>query len=342
MHFNDLIQCGSSPDANDKISLVSPNTNEVTLRDSATNANDTTNDQHNRRSDQFKILLHGGSGTKTTTAIRTVMEQALRLAAAAIISGKTSLDAVQIATEAMENSGILNAGKGSVRTLLNKVDVTHEMDAAIMDGRNLDAGAVGAITTIKNPIRAARAILDDKERVFMVGPGAEDYLRLRFSNIEYIDPTKYFEKKDSVVDTNTECHGTVGAVAIDRLGNLAAATSTGGTDLKPTGRIGDSPLIGAGTYANNNSCAVSATGKGECIIRASLAMRIAAGIEYGNLTLAESADKAMKLFENIGGFGGIIAIDKNAKTHIGAMANMPAASIDETGNIEWFEFNATR
>jgi beta-aspartyl-peptidase (threonine type) len=244
----------------------------------------------------------------------------------------------------MEDSGHFNAGKGSTSAVFYTNDnprdplVTHEMDAAIMDGRTLEAGAVGSVSRIRNPIRAARALLGEP-RVFMVGPSADSFFQRNFENIELIDPKQYFKKPPPHKETSqldsSPAYGTVGAVAIDGCNHLAAATSTGGLGLKPSGRIGDSPIIGAGTYANDQSCAVSATGEGEYIIRGSIAMRVAAGMEYGKLSLAKSASFALDYLDKLGGMGGFISIDRKGHTHISSLMYMPVASIDEEGKVIW-------
>ncbi len=279
--------------------------------------------QNNQRQD-FIILIHGGAGYKTdyTDSILNahfeVMEQALEKAYNILNKGGHSVDAVEAAIILMEDSPLFNAGKGAVYTEAG----TNELDASIMNGENLMAGAVASVTTIKNPITAARAVMEKSKHVMMSGKGAENFAK---ENDLIIVPPDYFKTSENntplentspiqqeMKNYDTKHFGTVGAVALDKNGNLAAGTSTGGMSGKKYGRIGDSPIIGAGTYANNQTCAVSSTGHGEFFIRNVLAYNISALIEYKNLTLSESAEYMIleKLSEQ-GGNGGIIAVDKD-------------------------------
>jgi beta-aspartyl-peptidase (threonine type) len=248
-------------------------------------------------------------------------------------AGGSSLNAVVAAVNLMENSPLFNAGKGAVFTNEGK----NEMDAAIMDGSNLKAGSVAGVTTIKNPINAARAVMEKSEHVMMSGPGAEKFAAT--NGVEIVDPSYFYtedrfnglqraKKQDSlksVLDHNTPKqqallkqpgnndykYGTVGAVALDKTGNLAAATSTGGMTNKRFGRIGDAPIIGSGTYADNNTCAVSCTGWGEYFIRLVMAKSIADRMEFGKMPLQKAADDmVMKKLPALGGDGGLIALDK--------------------------------
>lgn len=224
----------------------------------------------------------------------------------------------------MEDSPLFNAGKGSVFTNERK----NEMDASIMDGSNLMAGSVAGITTVKNPITAAFAVMTKSEHVMMVGKGAEKFAEENGCVI--VDPSYFFdsmrynqllkvqeeEKNDRLAYqydpyVKDKKFGTVGAVALDQFGNLAAGTSTGGMTNKRYGRVGDAPIIGAGTYANNTTCAVSATGWGEYFIRLGVAHDVASLIGYAGLTVTEAADSVvMKKLPKLGGDGGIIAMDR--------------------------------
>lgn len=274
---------------------------------------------------KIAIAIHGGAGTilrsTMTPDLQIQYEQALQHALDAgynvLNTGGTSVDAVAAAVVCLEDFPLFNAGKGSVFNNLGK----HEMDAAIMDGKTLEAGAVCGVANIKNPVLLAKSIMQHSEHVVLCGPGAE-----QFAAAHGIDsmPDEYFYTKqryeqwhqalaeDRVqLDHTEKKFGTVGAVAIDAAGNLAAATSTGGMTNKKYGRMGDSPVIGAGTYANNNTCAISCTGHGELFIRSVVAYDISCLIEYAGLSLKAACDKVVhdKLIK-IGGEGGLIAIDK--------------------------------
>ena len=271
------------------------------------------------------IAIHGGAGTilrsSMTAELQKSYEQALRTALDAgydiLERGGGSVDAVETAVTSMEDFPLFNAGKGAVfgHTGL------HEMDAAIMDGRSMAAGAVCGIEHAKNPVQVARAVMLHSGHVMLAGKGAEDFARSMNMAMEddayFYTEQRYKQwqealKEDRVLlDHSDKKFGTVGAVALDRQGDLAAATSTGGLTNKKYGRIGDSPVIGAGTYANNATCAISCTGVGELFIRSVVAYDISCLMEYKGLTLTEACnlvvyDKLVK----IGGEGGLIAIDK--------------------------------
>jgi beta-aspartyl-peptidase (threonine type) len=234
--------------------------------------------------------------------------------------GGKSIEAVIAAIKVMEDSPLFNAGKGAVFTH----DGKNEMDASIMDGSNLMAGAVAGVTTIKNPITAARAGMEKSEHVMLVGKGAEIFAEEQGIEIVspsyFFDSTRYQQLQDALNSEQKTGHhampsdkkfGTVGCVALDQFGNLAAGTSTGGMTNKKYGRVGDSPIIGAGTYANNISCAVSATGWGEFFIRLGVARDIAALMEYAGLSVEAAADSVvMKKLPALGGDGGVIALDR--------------------------------
>ncbi len=287
---------------------------------------------------KITLVIHGGAGTITRDnmspekekAYREKLNEALQVGYDVLKKGGTSLDAVEATVKVMEDSPLFNAGKGAVFTNEGK----NEMDAAIMDGKTLKAGSIASVTTIKNPITAARAVMEKSEHVMMIGNGAEKFAKTQ--NIELVDPSyfhtetrfnqlqKLKDKEKSQLDHNggtgstenifTEGNkfGTVGAVALDAYGNLAAATSTGGMTNKRYGRVGDAPIIGAGTYADNNSCAVSATGHGEYFIRAVVAHDIAALMKYKKYSVKKAADEVvMKKLVDFGGEGGVIALDKN-------------------------------
>lgn len=237
-------------------------------------------------------------------------------------AGGTALDAVESAVKSLEDCPLFNAGRGSVFT----AEGTHEMDASIMDGRTRKAGAVSLITGIKNPVSLARDVMDNSEHVFLAGEGAMRFAALR--GYELQDPDYFYDKFrygqwQEIKDTDTfqldhspgkipgeGKFGTVGAVACDVHGNVAAATSTGGMTNKRFGRVGDSPIIGAGNYADNRTCAVSCTGSGEFFIRGVVAYDVAALIEHKSLSLSEAADLVInKRILEISGDGGLVAVN---------------------------------
>ncbi len=283
------------------------------------------------------LVIHGGAGALTQSTIsperekayRLAMDKALEAGYAILASGGTSLDAVQKAVQVLEDDPLFNAGRGSVYT----ASETIEMDAAIMDGASGKAGAVAGVSRIKNPVAAARAVMDHSPHVLLSGEGAAQFAEKHgvetadsayFANPERLDQLRRIRKKEEAVldhdadqgmqpgtDSADHKYGTVGAVALDRYGNLAAATSTGGMTNKRYGRIGDSPLIGAGTYANRN-CAISCTGHGEFFIRNVVAYDVAALLEYKNLSLDSAARYVIhEKLEAQNGRGGLIAVDKS-------------------------------
>lgn len=281
---------------------------------------------------KFSIAIHGGAGTILRSLMTAEREElytnGLRTAMAAgykvLEKGGASLDAVQAAVIELENNPLFNAGKGSVFTHQG----THEMDASIMRGDTLEAGAVAGITGVQNPISLARLVMEKTEHVMLCGKGAEDFARLQSVPVQ---PTEYFHddyryaqwqeslKEDRIQLDHSEGKkfGTVGAVALDVHGNLAAATSTGGMTNKKFGRAGDSPIIGAGTYANNKTCAVSCTGHGEFFIRAVVAYDVSCLMEYQGLSLEEACKKVVndKLVK-FGGEGGLIAVDSKGNVSL--------------------------
>jgi beta-aspartyl-peptidase (threonine type) len=283
----------------------------------------------------FTIAVHGGSGTILKSDLTPEAEQghldglqaALDIAYAILEKGGTSFDAVEAAMVSLEDCHHFNAGKGSVFTKKGQ----QEMDAAIMDGRTLEAGAVAGVRRVRNPVRLARAVMEKSPHVFLSGEGAEEFASLHgiatepdayfFSQFRYDQWLSIRDSDDYALDHSSrnvedkviegdKKMGTVGAVACDKYGNLAASTSTGGMTNKQFGRIGDTPLIGIGTYANNATCAVSCTGHGELFIRAVAAYDVSCLMEYGSLSLEAAVAKVVydKLVK-IGGEGGLIAVD---------------------------------
>ena len=269
----------------------------------------------------FAIVIHGGAGTilkknmsdEMELAYKLKLEEAINAGYNILEKNGSSKDAVEETIKILENSELFNAGKGSV--LSNKGVV--EMDASIMNGQNLNAGAISGIKTIKNPISAARLVMEKSEHVFLSGEGAEEFAKLQ--GLDIID-NEYFitetrlksllntKKRDSIKDNK---FGTVGCVAIDKFGNITSGTSTGGMTNKKWNRIGDVPIIGAGTYANNNTCGISSTGWGEYFIRNVVAYDISSQIEYKKISIDLAAKNTLKKVKDLGGNGGVIGIDKN-------------------------------
>jgi beta-aspartyl-peptidase (threonine type) len=293
----------------------------------------------NDQSKKFVLVIHGGAGTilksqmtaEKEKAYQQGLNDALQKGYDVLSKGGTALDAVEATIKIMEDNPLFNAGKGSVFTHEGK----NEMDASIMDGKTLKAGAVAGVTTIKNPITAARAVMDKSGHVMMAGKGAEQFAAQEGCTI--VDPSYFFTEDrwkalqkakadDSLKpfqrDTSKSFlkqsenkdykYGTVGCVALDIYGNLAAGTSTGGMTNKKFGRIGDSPIIGAGTYANNSTCAISCTGYGEYFMRLVLSKSVSDRMELAHATLQQAADEMiMHKLGDSGGDGGLIAVDKD-------------------------------
>ena len=269
----------------------------------------------------FAIVVHGGAGTilkknmsdEMELAYKLKLEEAINAGYNILEKNGSSKDAVEETIKILENSELFNAGKGSV--LSNKGVV--EMDASIMNGKNLNAGAISGIKTIKNPISAARLVMEKSEHVFLSGEGAEEFAKLQgldiINNEYFITETRLksllnAKKRDSIKDNK---FGTVGCVAIDKFGNITSGTSTGGMTNKKWNRIGDVPIIGAGTYANNNTCGISSTGWGEYFIRNVVAYDISSQIEYKKISIDLAAKNTLKKVKDLGGNGGVIGIDKN-------------------------------
>lgn len=299
------------------------------------------------------IAIHGGSGTirkndfteTREMEIRETLRQAVTAGHQVLLDGGTSLDAVTLAITLLEDSPHFNAGRGAVFNAEGKV----ELDASIMNGADLSAGAVAAVHNIRNPILLARAVMTDSAHVMLMGEGAEVFARhhdIRFEEDEYFF-TEYRWQQLKAIQSSADpdalllseaadrWHSTVGAVALDSAGNIAAGTSTGGMTNKRWGRVGDSPIIGAGTYADNRSCAVSATGHGEYFIRATAARDICARVQYQGVSLSEAADAVVNgQLKKMGGDGGAIAIDP--KGNIALTFNtsgMYRASVDTEGKV---------
>lgn len=303
------------------------------------------------------LALHGGAGTilkenmtpQTEAAYRAKLSEALVAGYALLRDGGHSLDAVEAAIRIMEDSPLFNAGKGAVFTSAG----TNEMDAFIMDGKSLKAGAVAAVRHVKNPISLARLVMEKTWHVLLAGEGAEAFARemaVETRPDSYFFTDKRWKQLESArqKEKNSggegaslfpgqhllpEKFGTVGVVALDQFGNLAAGTSTGGMTNKRFGRVGDSPIIGAGTYADNRTCAVSGTGEGEYFIRLGVARDISALMDYRGMTLQQAADEVIQVkLPALGGEGGVIAVDQHGNIAMSFnTAGMYRGYIDKEG-----------
>lgn len=279
--------------------------------------------------ENYAIALHGGAGTilkenmsaDMEKAYLEILNKALSVGEEILKNGGSSMDAVEQTILIMEDSPLFNSAKGAVFTN----DGKNELDASFMDGKTQNAGAVGGVTNVKNPIKLARAVMEQSDHVMLVREGAEAFAKK--VGLEIVDPSYFYTERrweslqraktkeagTGEVDLFSEDYkfGTVGCVALDQNGNLAAGTSTGGMTNKRWNRIGDSPIIGAGTYANNNTCAISSTGHGEYFIRYAVAYDISAMMEYGGVDFQKAADEVVKnKLKRNGGSGGVIGVDK--------------------------------
>ena len=274
-------------------------------------------------SENYGIAVHGGAGVMKNLSVnqkQKIEEQIIKTLKEAykiIEQGGTSMDAVEFAVSEFEDSPLFNAGRGSV---YNSEEV-QEMDASIMSGQNRSAGAVASVRTIKNPIKVARKVADLTEHVMLIGEGAEKFAEQIGEEIvskDYFYSEKNLKRLRKAKNKSTNLNliqdkiGTVGAVAIDKYGNIAAATSTGGMTNKMPGRVGDSPIIGSGTWAQNNVCGVSSTGHGEFFIKYQVAKEVCTRIEYLNKSIVEASQEIIDELEQIEAYGGIIAIDYDA------------------------------
>ena len=300
----------------------------------------------------YAIAIHGGAGTilKSTMTLekeliyKSGLQNAIEAGESILKNGGSSFDAVETAIIQLENNPLFNAGKGAVFTHNGK----HELDASIMNGKDLTAGAVAGIQHIKNPISLARSVMEQSEHVLLMGEGAMEFakkINAKFEPDDYFfvqlryDQLQQAKQSNTMILDHTENNekkfGTVGCVAFDKNGNLAAGTSTGGMTNKKFGRVGDSSIIGAGTYANNNTCAISCTGHGELFIRSVVAYDISCLMEYKNLSLKEACNVVvMNKLVKIGGEGGLIALDKNGNIDLPFNSDgMYRASKKENENI---------
>lgn len=311
----------------------------------------------------YVLVIHGGAGTilqknmtpEKEAAYKASLKHALETGYGVLKGGGSSLDAVEATVRVLEDDSLFNAGKGAVFTHEGR----NELDAAIMNGKTKAAGAVAGVTTVRNPVSAARAVMEKSEHVMMVGPGAEKFAKE--AGLEIVDPS-YFRTEsrwrdlqralheDSIAAAKSNAYtnpeklgiknkdykfGTVGAVALDKQGNLAAATSTGGMTDKKYGRIGDSPIIGAGTYANNQTAAISCTGWGEYYIRNVVAYDLSALMEYKGLTVQQAGNTVIKKVGDMGGDGGLIALDKQGNMTMSFNTEgMYRGAVTKDGKIE--------
>lgn len=315
----------------------------------------------NKKTNDFAIIIHGGAGTilkknmssEKEEAYLKKLEESIRAGYEILNSNGSSTDAVIKAIEIMENSPLFNAGKGAVFTNHE----TNEMDASIMTGSNLNAGAVAGVTTVKNPIKLARKVMEDSPHVMLSGSGAAVFAKEK--GLEIVDPKYFFterrfkslqrikEKMKAELDHNEKQafydpeiknskFGTVGCVALDKRGNITAGTSTGGMTNKRWNRIGDSPIIGAGTYANNATCGVSSTGWGEYFIRLGVALDISNQMEYKKVSLKQATqDVIQNKLTKLGGTGGVVALDKNGNmVYEFNTAGMYRASMNDKGELD--------
>ncbi len=312
--------------------------------------------QPNMETKKFGLAIHGGAGTierskmtpKREREYRAGLESALTAGYEILKRGGSSVEATEAAVRVLEDDPHFNAGKGSVFTSAG----TNEMDAAIMDGKTLAAGAVASLKHIKNPISLARLVMEKSGHVMMDCEGAEAFAKE--NGVELVDQKYFFtqERWDALqkikaaeksrtsgagkkfLITDQDRHGTVGSVALDQNGNLAAATSTGGTTNKLPGRVGDTPVIGAGTYVNNATCAVSATGDGEYFIRATVGRDVSALMEYRGMSLTDAARAALEKVAKLGGAGGLIAIDRQGNVTLPFnTAGMYRGYVDPNGKL---------
>lgn len=269
----------------------------------------------------YVLIIHGGAGVINRSSMDEVTEKLYRASLETVLlagekilaKGGSSLDAVEAVVKMMEDDTLFNAGRGSVFT----ANGHNEMDASIMDGKTLSAGAVAGVLHIKNPISLARGVMEKTSHVMLTGKGAEEFAAS--IGIQLVDSSYFFTQRrwnahikglEQQQQSADQKYGTVGAVALDKNGNLASATSTGGMTNKLWGRVGDSPIIGAGTYADNKTCAISATGHGEYFIRLAVAHSISSMMEYKNVSLREAASSViMDKLAAMGGDGGVIGVD---------------------------------
>ena len=321
----------------------------------------TSNKEISKKVNDFAIIIHGGAGTilkknmsdEKEAAYKEKLKEAINVGHTILKNGGTSAEAVMRTIQVMEESPLFNAGKGAVFTH----EETNELDASFMDGKTLNAGAVAGVTNVKSPIELAIKVMTDSDHVMLSGKGASVFAKEK--GLEIVDPSYFYterrfkslqriknrnkteldhdDKKAAFYDADIKNakFGTVGCVALDKSGNIAAGTSTGGMTNKRWGRIGDAPIIGSGTYANNLTCGVSSTGWGEYFIRSQVAYDISAQMEYQNKTLKEATtDVIQNKLTKLGGTGGVVALDKNGNMSFEFnTAGMYRASMNDKGEL---------
>jgi len=324
------------------------------------NGKESKNEQSQKVND-FAIIIHGGAGTilkknmtdEKEAAYKAKLEEAIKVGHTILKNGGTSQEAVIKTIQVMEESPLFNAGKGAVFTNAG----TNELDASFMDGKTLNAGAVAGVKDVKSPIELAVKVMTDSEHVMLSGEGASTFAKEK--GLEIVDPSYFYterrfkslqriiDREKTQLDHNDKTavfydsdiknakFGTVGCVALDKNGNIAAGTSTGGMTNKRWGRIGDAPIIGSGTYANNNTCGVSSTGWGEYFIRSQVAYDISAQMEYQQKSLKEATtDVIQNKLTKLGGTGGVVALDKNGNMSFEFnTAGMYRASMNDKGDL---------
>ncbi len=275
-----------------------------------------------QRNQTYALVIHGGAGVMDRSKMSedaqleylSVLNKALNVGDSVLASGGTCLDAIEKTIVILEDSPLFNAGKGAVFTHEGIV----ELDASVMDGKSLQAGAIAGVRDIKNPIRVARKVMEKSEHVLLTGTGASQFAREQgFEPVDnsYFHTEKRYKSLQEILKKEREMstgdkHGTVGCAALDKFGNIAAGTSTGGMMNKKYGRVGDSPIIGAGTYANNQTGAFSCTGHGEYYIRLGFSRDISALMEYHKLSLKKACQEEINKLTKLGGTGGVIGIDR--------------------------------
>ncbi|MEQ6124508.1 isoaspartyl peptidase/L-asparaginase [Pseudotenacibaculum sp. MALMAid0570] len=322
---------------------------------------ETPQKEEQKQVNEFAIVIHGGAGTilkknmtpEKEAAYKAKLEESIKKGYEILQNGGTSMQAVEEAIHIMEDSPLFNAGKGAVFTH----DEANEMDASIMDGKTLNAGAIAGVKDVRNPISAAKLVMTNSPHVMLAGAGASQFAKEQ--GLEIVDPSYFYTKrrfkslqrikdkekteldhdeKQSFYDEDIKDSkfGTVGCVALDKYGNIVAGTSTGGMTNKRWNRIGDAPIIGAGTYANNATCGVSSTGWGEYFIRAMVAHDISALMDYKGMSLKEAAQEVIQnKLTKLGGTGGIIAVDRNGNMVFEFnTAGMYRASMNSKGDME--------
>ncbi|PQJ80018.1 isoaspartyl peptidase/L-asparaginase family protein [Polaribacter porphyrae] len=316
----------------------------------------------NKKVNDFAIIIHGGAGTilkknmtpEKEAAYEAKLSEAIKVGHTILKNGGTSQEAVMKTIQVMEESPLFNAGKGAVFTH----EETNELDASFMDGKTLNAGAVAGVKNVKSPIELAIKVMTDSDHVMLSGEGASTFAKEK--GLEIVDPSYFYterrfkslqrikdrakteldhdDKKAAFYDADIKNakFGTVGCVALDKHGNIAAGTSTGGMTNKRWGRIGDAPIIGSGTYANNKTCGVSSTGWGEYFIRSQVAYDISAQMEYQQKTLKEATkDVIQNKLTKLGGTGGVVALDKNGNiSYEFNTAGMYRASMNDKGELD--------